>query len=217
MYIDVLNQLKQRSWQRAGNRCSTTVFYMIDRLASSAIVPFTGEPLQGLQIMGLLETRSLDFENVVILSMNERIFPRRRSINSFIPNYMRRAHGMSTIEQQEAIVAFNFYRLLNRARHVTLIYDSSAQKMGSNEPSRYIAQLEKVYGMKLQHIEMSPVVKTSSPITIEVPNAGYDDLRRRYLSYRPYADEWYPLGQRHQQVCELPLVVLHAIHAGLER
>lgn len=190
MYINVLNQLKH-SLETCRQRLeSTTVFYLIDRLTSSATVSFTGEPLRGLQVMGLLETRSLDFKHLLILSMNERVFPRRRSINSFIPNYIRRAHGMSTIEQQEAIVAYNFYRLLNRAVNVTLVYDSSAQKLGSSEPSRYIAQLEKVYGMKLQHIEMSPVVKTSSPITIEVPNAGYDDLRRRYLSYRPYADEW---------------------------
>ena len=190
MYIDVLNQLKHSLEECRQQLESTTVFYLIDRLTSSAIVSFTGEPLRGLQIMGLLETRSLDFRHLLVLSMNERVFPRRRSINSFIPNYIRRAHGMSTIEQQEAIVAFNFYRLLNRAENVTLVYDSSTQKLGSSEPSRYIAQLEKVYGMKLRHIEMSPVIKTSSPIVIEVPNAGYDDLRRRYLSYRPYAEEW---------------------------
>ena len=190
MYINVLNQLKH-SLETCQQRLeSTTVFYLIDRLTSSATVSFTGEPLRGLQVMGLLETRSLDFKHLLILSMNERVFPRRRSINSFIPNYIRRAHGMSTIEQQEAIVAFNFYRLLNRATQVTLVYDSSAQKLGSAEPSRYIAQLEKVYGKKLQRVEMTPDVKTSSPITIEVPNGGYDDLRRRYLSHRPYASEW---------------------------
>ena len=191
MYIDVLNQLKHSLEECRQQLESTTVFYLIDRLTSSAIVSFTGEPLRGLQIMGLLETRSLDFKHLLVLSMNERVFPRRRSINSFIPNYIRRAHGMSTIEQQEAIVAYNFYRLLNRAENVTLVYDSSAQKLGSSEPSRYIAQLEKIYGMKLRHIEMSPVIKTSSPIAIEVPNAGYDDLCRRYLSHRPHADEWF--------------------------
>lgn len=173
MYIDVLNQLK-----RALNECGqalqrSTVFFLIDRLASSAIVPFTGEPLQGMQVMGLLETRSLDFKNVVILSMNERILPRRRGINSFIPNYIRRAHGMSTTEQQEAIIAFNFYRLLNRSSHVTLIYDSSIKAFGSNEPSRYISQMEKIYGMKLEHIDMSTKVNTSPPIAIQVP--GFED------------------------------------------
>ena len=180
MYIDVLNQLKLALAQCGQQLQRSTVFYLIDRLTASAIVPFTGEPLQGLQIMGLLETRNLDFKHVVILSMNERVFPRRRSINSFIPNYIRRAHGMSTIEQQEAIVAFNFYRLLNRAEQVSLVYDSSVQAVGSSEPSRYIMQLEKVYGRRLHHVEMNPVIETSSPITIQVPNAGRRDLRALY-------------------------------------
>ena len=182
MYIDVLNQLKQSLAQCRQTILPSTLFYLIDRLAASAIVPFTGEPLQGLQIMGLLETRSLDFRNVVILSMNERVFPRRRSINSFIPNYIRRAHGMSTIEQQEAIVAFNFYRLLNRAERVSLIYDSSSQKMGSSEPSRYISQLEKIYGKPIEHIEMNPLVLTSSPIEIEVPHDVAGDLQGMYTA-----------------------------------
>ena len=180
MYLDVLNQLKRALADCRRPLQRSTVFYLIDRLSSSAVVSFTGEPLQGLQIMGLLETRNLDFGNVVILSMNERIFPRRRSINSFIPNYMRRAHGMSTIEQQEAIVAFNFYRLLNRSRRVTLIYDSSAQKMGSSEPSRYITQLEKVYGKKLHYFEMEPAIKTSAAIPIQVPNSAATGIRQRY-------------------------------------
>lgn len=180
MYTDVLHQLK-RSLDECGQTIQrSTVFYLIDRLTAAAVVPFTGEPLQGLQVMGLLETRSLDFDNLVILSMNERVFPRRRSINSFIPNYIRRAHGMSTIEQQEAIVSFNFYRLLNRSRHVTLLYDSSAQKLGSSEPSRYIAQLEKVYGKRLHFVEMAPEVETTSAISIEVPSTAGRDLRDRY-------------------------------------
>ena len=191
MYINVLNQLKHSLATCRQHLESTTVFYLIDRLMASVIVPFTGEPLKGMQVMGLLETRSLDFKHVLILSMNERVFPRRRGITSFIPNYIRRAHGMSTIEQQEAIVAYNFYRLFNRASKVTLVYDSSAQKLGSAEPSRFIAQLEKIYGKTLRHVEMSPVVRTSSPIEIEVPNTGYEDLRRRYLAQHPHAAEWF--------------------------
>ena len=179
MYIDVLHQLK-RSLEQCGQTLQRgSLFFLIDRLTSSAVVPFTGEPLQGVQVMGLLETRNLDFNNLVVLSMNERVFPRRRSINSFIPNYIRRAHGMSTIEQQEAIVAFNFYRLLNRAVHVTLVYDSSTQATGSSEPSRYIAQLEKIYGRQLNHVEFNPVIQTSSPIGIQAPNTG-DSLRAVY-------------------------------------
>lgn len=179
MYIDVLNQLKRALADDGQSMQRGSLFYLIDRLTSSAVVPFTGQPLQGLQIMGLLETRSLDFKNIVILSMNERVFPRRRGIHSFIPNYIRSAYGMSTIEQQEAIISFNFYRLLNRASNVTLIYDSSAQKLGSSEPSRFITQLEMVYGWNMKHVEMVPDIHPSSPIAIEVPNQGLD-LRSLY-------------------------------------
>ena len=182
MYIDVLHQLKRSLAQCRQELMPGSVFYLIDRLSAAAIVPFTGQPLKGLQLMGLLETRSLDFEHVVILSMNERVFPRHRSINSFIPNYIRRAYGMSTIEQEEAVVAFNFYRLLNRSRHVSLIYDSSAQKMGSSEPSRYIAQLEKIFGKTITHVEMTPEVNTSGPIVIQVPHMAVSNLREIYNS-----------------------------------
>ena len=191
MYIDVLNQLKHSLAELGQALQRSSVFYLIDRLSASSVVPFTGEPIQGLQVMGLLETRSLDFKNVVVLSMNERVFPRRKGINSFIPNYIRRAHGMSTLEQQEAIVSFNFYRLLNRAEHVSLVYDSSVKSMGSGEPSRYIAQLEKVYGRELVHVEMNPVVQTSSSTSIKLPNKGYDTLRGMYLKQREHADEWF--------------------------
>ncbi len=184
MYMDVLNQLKASlaEYGQTFERNISTLFYVIDRLTASAIVPFTGMPLEGLQVMGLLETRALDFENIVILSMNERIFPRHRSVNSFIPNYIRRAYGMSTMEQQEAIVAFNFYRLLNRSRRVTFIYDSSAQKLGSAEPSRYIAQLEKIYGIDMEHVEMDVEPHTSNPIAIQVPN---EDGRLRQVYSTP--------------------------------
>ncbi|MBR5725659.1 MAG: PD-(D/E)XK nuclease family protein [Muribaculaceae bacterium] len=206
MYIDVLNQLKRALAECRQSLQRGTVFYLIDRLMSSLIVPFTGEPLQGLQIMGLLETRSLDFDHVVILSMNERVFPRRHSVNSFIPNYMRRVHGMSTIEQQEAIVSFNFYRLLNRARQVTFVCDSSAQKMGSSEPSRFIAQLEKVYGRPMHHVEMNLDVSLASPIAIEVPNPGYASLREQYLSHRDYAHEWYLSASAINEYISCPLL-----------
>ena len=191
MYIDVLNQLKHSLMEHGQSLQRSSVFYLIDRLSSSSVVPFTGEPIQGMQVMGLLETRNLDFKNVVVLSMNERVFPRRKGINSFIPNYIRRAYGMSTLEQQEAIVAFNFYRLLNRAEHVSLVYDSSVQSMGSGEPSRYIAQLEMIYGRHIDHVEMNPVVQTSSNISISVPNEGYDTLRESYLKHHSFAAEWY--------------------------
>lgn len=216
MYIDVLNQLKRSLTECNQTLQRSTVFYLIDRLTSSLIVPFTGEPLQGMQIMGLLETRSLDFENVVILSMNERVFPRRHGINSFIPNYIRRANGMSTIEQQEAIVSFNFYRLLNRARQVSFISDSSDQKLGSSEPSRFIAQLEKIYGRPMQHVEMNLDVSLASPINIEVPNPGFDSLREQYLSHRDYANEWFLSASAIKEYISCPLLFYFHNIKGLD-
>ena len=216
MYVDVLNQLKRALAECDQRLQRSTVFYLIDCLTASLIVPFTGEPLQGLQIMGLLETRSLDFEHVIILSMNERVFPRRHGINSFIPNYIRRANGMSTIEQQEAIVSFNFYRLLNRARQVTFITDSSDQKLGSSEPSRFIAQLEKIYGKPMQHVEINLDVNLASPIAIEVPNPGYDSLRGQYLSHRSYADEWYLSASAINEYISCPLLFYIHYIKGLD-
>ncbi len=216
MYIDVLNQLKRALSDCRQTLQRSSVFYLIDRLTASLIVPFTGEPLQGLQIMGLLETRSLDFEHIVVLSMNERVFPRRRGVSSFIPNYIRRASGMSTIEQQEAIVSFNFYRLLNRAGQVTLVSDSSDQAMGSSEPSRFIAQLEKIYGMPMERVEMNLDVSLASPILIEVPNPGYENLREQYLYHRDYADEWYLSASAINEYINCPLLFYFHYIKGLD-
>lgn len=180
MYSDVLNQLKH-----ALNDCGqalqlNSVFYLIDRLAAAAVVPFSGEPLRGLQVMGLLETRGLDFDNIVMLSANEGTLPRHRGVNSFIPDYIRRACGMSTAEQQEAVMAYNFYRLLGRAGSVKLVFDSSTQDTSPGEPSRYITQLEKVYGIPVKHVEMITRVNGSDAVPITVPNDG--TARQRYMN-----------------------------------
>lgn len=117
-------------------------FRLIERALSSDTVRFVGEPLQGLQLMGVLETRALDFKNIIMLSMNERVFPRRHYTRSFIPDALRYGYGMSTIDFQESIFAYYFYRLISRAEHVTLVYDARATSSNmSNEMSRYIAQL----------------------------------------------------------------------------
>lgn len=123
-----------------------TLFKMIERAAASDKVPFVGEPLNGLQIMGVLETRALDFDNVIMLSMNERIFPRRHYAGSFIPDTLRRGYGMATTDFQESIFAYYFYRLISRARHVTLIYDARTIGTATGEMSRYVAQLLYLFG-----------------------------------------------------------------------
>ncbi len=119
----------------------STFFHILRRALASAAVNFTGEPLKGLQIMGVLETRALDFDNIVILSMNERVFPRKHFTRSFIPDALRRAYHMSTVEFQESIYAYYFYRLISRARRVQLLYDGRTEGTRSGEMSRYLSQL----------------------------------------------------------------------------
>lgn len=127
-------------------------------------VPFKGEPLKGLQIMGPLETRALDFDNVVILSCNEGIFPRHNVSASFIPPELRRGFGLPTYEYQDAVWAYYFYRLIQRARRIYMLYDSRTEGLRTGEESRYIKQLELHFGKKLHRVSVSsPIVKANPP------------------------------------------------------
>ncbi|MDE7473107.1 MAG: PD-(D/E)XK nuclease family protein [Muribaculaceae bacterium] len=123
----------------------STVFHLVERLMAGENVTFEGRPLKGLQVMGMLETRAIDFETVIITSMNERIFPRKHFAKSFIPPALRKGYGMATIDHQESISAYYFYRLISRARTVFMLYDSSTRGTSSGEPSRYINQLRYLY------------------------------------------------------------------------
>ena len=122
---------------------------LLDSLLESVSVPFNGEPLEGLQIMGPLETRALDFKNLVILSANEGVFPRRSVSSSFIPPELRKGFGLPTYEYQDAVWAYYFYRLLQRAEKVWLVYDSRTEGLRSGEESRYIKQLQYHFSLPL--------------------------------------------------------------------
>ncbi|MBQ7855544.1 MAG: PD-(D/E)XK nuclease family protein [Alistipes sp.] len=116
---------------------------LVRRHLQSIRIPFRGEPLQGLQVMGILETRNLDFRNVIILSMTDNNFPgSHTSDSSFIPYNLRFAYGLPTPEHHEGVYAYYFYRLIQRAERVDMIYCSRADEKGTGEPSRYIRQLE---------------------------------------------------------------------------
>ena len=110
-------------------------------VVASASVPFLGEPLQGLQVMGLLETRTLDFKHVYLLSANEGILPAAESQQSFIPFEVRQANGMMTHAHSDAVFAYYFYRLFKQAETVTLFYSTLTDAFGKGERSRFIDQL----------------------------------------------------------------------------
>lgn len=124
-----------------------SVFHLVDRLIAGESVTFEGKPLEGLQIMGLLETRALDFKKLIVLSMNDRVMPSRSRTRTFIPDTLRRGFGMPPSSQGEEMYAYYFYRMISRASEVTLIYDARAgDGMRSGGKSRFLMQLQLLYG-----------------------------------------------------------------------
>ena len=112
-------------------------------------IPFTGEPIAPIQIMGMLESRALDFENVIIISANEGIFPKGKVLNSSIPFDIRLQFNLPTHTEDDAAYSYNFYRLLQRSKKITLIYASDMEGMRGGEPSRYVNQIKS----ELAHLE----------------------------------------------------------------
>lgn len=111
------------------------------QMVRSQRIPFSGEPLKGLQIMGVLETRNLDFKNVFVLSLNEGVFPSFGNKGSYIPYNIRRAYNLPTVQHQDAIYSYLFYRMLQRAENIFLFYNSETDVLGQGEMSRYLNQL----------------------------------------------------------------------------
>ncbi len=136
-----LNRLKSVLEKESIDLTLTTFLRLFRQIMQSLRLPFTGEPLRGLQIMGMLETRNLDFENVFILSMNEGIFPAQNNLNSFIPHNLRFGFGLPSFDQQDAIYANIFYRLLQRAKNAYLFYNTEDTPNLSGEMSRFLYQL----------------------------------------------------------------------------
>ena len=123
---------------------------LLDELLSGESVPFRGEPLEGLQVMGPLETRALDFRNVILFSANEGTFPRRSGSASFVPPELRKGFGLPTFEYQDSVWAYYFYRMIQRSEHVWLVSDSRTEGLKTGEESRYIKQLQYHYRVPLE-------------------------------------------------------------------
>ena len=124
---------------------TSTWFGLLNKLLEFQTVPFEGEPLAGLQVMGILETRALDFENLIILNLNEGTFPRTSAPNTFIPYSLRIGFGLPTIEHQDNIFSYYFFRLLHRVKKVSLVYTTSTQGNKSGEMSRFLYTLKYLY------------------------------------------------------------------------
>ena len=160
-----------------------TFVRLLSMVLAPVSVPFTGEPLKGLQVMGPLETRALDFRNLVILSAGEGVFPRKSASTSFIPPELRKGFGLPTYEYQDAVWAYYFYRMIGRADNVWMVYDSHTEGLRTGEESRYIKQLELHFKANIVRHVSKPVVAVgadSGPIPKTV--ADIETVRNAYLS-----------------------------------
>ena len=152
-------------------------------------VPFEGEPLQGIQIMGLLESRGLDFEHLLVLGAGEGSLPRVSAPNTFLPDNLRRAFGLPVLEHQDSIFAYVFYRLLHRAKHITLVYNSLVSDSSTGELSRYAQQLQ--FETNMPFLTLNPTLPLSpqrrSPIAIPRSAAIGQKLSHYYKPEKPIA------------------------------
>lgn len=150
-----------------------TLYAIYKQIIDVAEVSFEGEPLNGLQVMGVLESRVLDFETVIITSVNEGKFPSGKSMNSFIPYDVKREYGLPTYKEKDAIYTYHFYHLLQRAKNIYLLYNSDSEGMDAGEKSRFITQLEvekqdnhtlshKIYNAEVPEIAHQPIVVPKS-------------------------------------------------------
>ena len=168
-YRKTLLQLNREIQRHSIGFNSQTLFLLLEKLVAGVSVPFSGEPLSGLQLMGVLETRALDFDNVIILSMNEGIFPAKPVQNTFVPMSLRDAFGMPTQKHRDSVFAYHFYRLIGRASRLAMIYDSRTEGMQTGEESRYVKQLRFLMGHDdLLAQTVSENISVVSPPTFEV-------------------------------------------------
>ena len=148
---------------------SETFRRLLVKVLSTTNIPFHGEPAIGMQVMGVLETRNLDFRHLVLLSVNEGQLPKSGGDSSFIPYNLRKAFGMTTIEHKIAVYAYYFYRLLQRAERITLIYNTSSDGLNRGEWSRFMLQflIEWPHPITRQFLEAGQSPQGTSSITVE--------------------------------------------------
>ena len=180
LIADTLRKLNH-SLADCGVELDVPVFVSLARrMLQNLRVPYEGEPLQGVQVMGILETRNLDFSNVLILSMNDDNFPGNPAASSsYIPYNLRFGYGLPTPQHHDGVYAYYFYRLLQRAGTVSMVYSAKSDESSSGEPSRYIYQLEYESPHTVARVEVGLDVGLSEvePITVPKGEAAVERLR----------------------------------------
>lgn len=165
----------------------STLFFIVERMVASESVSFEGEPLEGLQVMGLLETRLLDFDYIFIPSMNDKVMPRKARSRTFIPNVMRYAYGMPPAGYQENIFAYYFFRLISRGKGVWMMYDSRTGD-GGGGMSRYLLQLRHIMAPESVSFTDFSFIPSSQP--------GRDDVVEKKEYIKEKLDEFFDPDSR---------------------
>ncbi|MPR36894.1 PD-(D/E)XK nuclease family protein [Salmonirosea aquatica] len=188
LFYTLLKQFEQTIAHRPEPLGLYTLRAFLYDLIRNTRIPFSGEPVSSLQILGMLETRALDFERVIILSLNEGTLPQAKRQNSLIPFDIAQEAGLPTHLHQEAVMSYHFYRLLQRAKEVHLMYVSTTDALGGGEKSRFIQQLE------YELVQYNPAIQlenkmvefpqmTTETLTQEVPkDAAILENIRTYLT-----------------------------------
>ncbi len=165
----------------------STLFSIYKELLSSETLDFQGEPLQGLQIMGMLESRVLDFETVIISSVNEGVLPSGKSNNSFIPFDVKIENNLPTYKEKDAVYTYHFYRLLQRAKNIYILYNTEADILTGGEKSRFITQLELENIHHINHQIIAPQVPVITP-SLNVINKTADlQLKLKELAEKGFS------------------------------
>ena len=132
-----------------------TMMRLYGEIVRTTSIPFHGEPVVGVQFMGVLETRNLDFEHLLVLSCNEGNMPKGVNDTSFIPYNVRKAHGLTTIDNKVSIYAYYFYRLMQRAEDITIVYNNAADVTSTGEMSRFMLQMLVESGHDIERLALS--------------------------------------------------------------
>lgn len=178
----VLNQFRELLDDPAFQVLRTTLYRLMRRAFSTISVPFHGEMTHGLQVMGLLEARNLDFRHIVMTSVEEGFLPKPADDTSLIPYCLKSAFNLSTIERKTAVFAYYFYRTIQRAEDITLIYNDNSNGISQREQSRFLRQLRVESGLDIEFRRLEPKLRTEriQPIEIRKTAEVIETMCRRF-------------------------------------
>ncbi|PWI30600.1 PD-(D/E)XK nuclease family protein [Flavobacteriaceae bacterium LYZ1037] len=167
-FNELFNELTRLNSNYVHLKNSNTLFEVYKNLLSTETLDFKGEPLQGLQVMGMLESRVLDFETVIISSVNEGVLPLGKNHNSFIPFDVKLQYNLPTFKEKDAIYAYHFYRLLQRAKNIYILYNTETDILNGGEKSRFITQLELEAAHNISQNIVLPKVMSSKKELLQI-------------------------------------------------